>query len=263
VPINPEVQKKALKGYDRGAEPISCRPAEVLAPELDKAREDTKGLAVDLEDVLTYAIYPVTGKRFLNWKYGKERAPEEVRPKTLQDVKAEQELIKNAKAGKLIEKPEKKAPPKSEYLRTFNVFVDDEFFEVGVDSVDGAPAVSYVQPYPISSPAAFAPAQAAPKTAAKPVVPKAVEPQAAKEAPAPAKTAPSIDGTPLTAPMPGMIVNFEKKVGDTVNLGETVVILEAMKMENALPAPVGGTIKAVNYSRGDSVAKGDVLCVIG
>ena len=48
-----------------------------------------------------------------------------------------------------------------------------------------------------------------------------------------------------------------------VNEGETAVILEAMKMENALPAPASGTVKAVNYSSGDSVAKGDVLCVIG
>uniref|UniRef100_UPI0006D23267 acetyl-CoA carboxylase biotin carboxyl carrier protein subunit n=1 Tax=Desulfosarcina cetonica TaxID=90730 RepID=UPI0006D23267 len=76
---------------------------------------------------------------------------------------------------------------------------------------------------------------------------------------APAATA----GTPLPAPMPGMIVKYEKKVGDTVSAGETVVVLEAMKMENALPAPAGGTITAINYGSGDSVAKGDVLCVIG
>jgi oxaloacetate decarboxylase alpha subunit/pyruvate carboxylase subunit B len=63
--------------------------------------------------------------------------------------------------------------------------------------------------------------------------------------------------------MPGMIVSFNKKVGDSVNQGETVVVLEAMKMENALPAPVSGTIKAINFSSGESVAKGDVLCVIG
>ena len=75
VPINPEVQKKALKGYDRGEEPITCRPAEVLEPELEKAKEDTQGLAVDLDDTLIYALYPVTGKKFLNWKYGKEQPP--------------------------------------------------------------------------------------------------------------------------------------------------------------------------------------------
>jgi oxaloacetate decarboxylase alpha subunit/pyruvate carboxylase subunit B len=52
-------------------------------------------------------------------------------------------------------------------------------------------------------------------------------------------------------------------VGDAVSKGDTVVILEAMKMENALQAPANGTLKAINYSSGDSVAKDDVLCVIG
>jgi pyruvate carboxylase subunit B len=63
--------------------------------------------------------------------------------------------------------------------------------------------------------------------------------------------------------MPGMIVSYEKEVGDAVSEGETVVVLEAMKMENALPAPVSGTIKAINYKSGDSVSKNDVLCTIG
>ena len=63
--------------------------------------------------------------------------------------------------------------------------------------------------------------------------------------------------------MPGMIVSIEKNVGDTVSKGETVIVLEAMKMENALPAPVAGTIKAVLCKSGDSVAKGATLCVIG
>jgi oxaloacetate decarboxylase alpha subunit/pyruvate carboxylase subunit B len=261
VPINPEVQKKALKGYERGEKPITCRAAEVLAPELDKAKEETKGLAVDLDDVLIYALYPVTGKRFLQWKYGKEQPPEEVRPRTLADVKAEQELIKKAKAGKLVEKPEKKAPPKSDHLRRFDVFVDDEYFEVGVDAVDGAPVINYVQPMPSPTPAAFAPAAAA--VAPRPAARQAPEPKAAPAPAAPEKAVAAVEGTPVTAPMPGMIVRFEKGVGDTVNEGETVVILEAMKMENALTAPAGGTIKAVNYNSGDSVAKGAVLCVIG
>ena len=59
------------------------------------------------------------------------------------------------------------------------------------------------------------------------------------------------------------IVSYEKGVGDAINQGETIVILEAMKMENALPAPASGTVKAVNFSSGDTVAKGDVLAIIG
>jgi oxaloacetate decarboxylase alpha subunit/pyruvate carboxylase subunit B len=81
-----------------------------------------------------------------------------------------------------------------------------------------------------------------------------------KAAPAPAA---AVEGTSMLAPMPGMIIRFEKNVGDEISEGETAVILEAMKMENALPAPAGGTVKAINFSSGDSVAKGDVLCVIG
>ena len=89
----------------------------------------------------------------------------------------------------------------------------------------------------------------------------------APAAPAPAAPAPAaaeeVEGTPLTAPMPGMIVRYEKQVGDTVSQGDTVVILEAMKMENALPAPADGTVKAINFGPGDSVAKGAALAVIG
>jgi oxaloacetate decarboxylase alpha subunit/pyruvate carboxylase subunit B len=271
VPINPEVQKKALKGYKRGEQPITCRPAEVLEPELDKAKEDVKGLAVDLDDVLIYALYPVTGKRFLKWKYGKEEPPEEVKPKTLEQVKQEEALIQKALDGKLIEPEEKEAPEKSENLRTFNVFVDDEYFEVGVDEVGESPVINYIQqlgqmpaqmpapmpqataPKPAKKPAPAAPAET------KPPKPKEEEPKTPKASPTPAASG----GKPLLAPMPGMIVSFEKNVGDHVDEGETVVILEAMKMENALPAPVSGEIKQINFSSGDSVAKNDVICVIG
>jgi pyruvate carboxylase subunit B len=262
VPIDPQVQKKALKGYERGEKPIACRPAEVLEPEMEKAKKEVEGLAVDLDDTLIYALYPVTGKRFLKWKYGKEQPPDDVKPRTLQDAAAEQELIKKAKAGQLVEKKAKDAPDKGENTRTFNVFVEDEYFEVAVDEVGGSPLVSYVQPMPMGT---QMPAMANPAAAAAPA-PTTKKPPAAKpepEAAAPAAAAEAVEGTPVTAPMPGMIVNYEKKVGDAVSQGETVVVLEAMKMENALPAPASGTLKSINFSSGDSVAKGDVLAVIG
>ncbi|MBI5590434.1 MAG: pyruvate carboxylase subunit B [Deltaproteobacteria bacterium] len=253
VPINAEVQKKALKGYARGEEPITCRPAEVIEPELKKAQEDVKGLAMDLDDELIYALYPVTGKRFLQWKYGKEPVPDDVKPITLEQAKARQELIQKAIAGKLVEKIEKEAPAKGDGLRKFNVFVEDTYFEVGVEEIGGAPAVSYIQPAKPVAAAAPAPAPAA----AKPAAPAPAKPAAAAPAAAP------VDGTAINAPMPGMIVRFDKNVGDAVSKGETVVILEAMKMENALAAPVDGTIKSINFKSSDSVPKGAVLCVIG
>ena len=132
--------------------------------------------------------------------------------------------------------------------------MEDEYFNVGVEEIGGAPIVSYVQP------------MAPPQPTVQPVAPAPVQPPPA----APAKTEPAappaaepVDGTPLSAPMPGMIIRFEINVGDEIKEGETAVILEAMKMENALPAPTSGTVKAINFSSGDSVAKGDVLCVIG
>ncbi|MBA3030823.1 MAG: pyruvate carboxylase subunit B [Desulfobacteraceae bacterium] len=262
VPINPELQKKALKGYERGEEPITCRPAEVLEPELEKAKEEIKDLAVDIDDAILYAIYPVTGKRFLKWKYGKEEVPADARPRTLDQVRKEEELVKKAKAGKLVEKASKDAPEKSDNLRKFNVFVDNEYFEVQVDEPDGPPRVSYVPPpmaqpmQPMVQPAPVAAPATAPKTKEVPKV------QAPAPAPAPAAAA-AVSGTPLKAPMPGMIVSYAKKVGDTVNQGDTVVVLEAMKMENALAAPVSGTIKSINFTSGEAVAQTDVLCVIG
>ncbi|MBI9088024.1 MAG: pyruvate carboxylase subunit B [Desulfobacterium sp.] len=274
VPIDAEVQKKALKGYDRGEEPISCRPAEVLKPELEAAKAEIKGLAVDEDDLILYTLFPVTGKKFLQRKYGKEAVPESMKSITLDDVERQADIIKKAKAGELVEsKLNGESPEKTECLRTFNVFVDDECFEVGVDEVGGAPVIAYAQPAqaappaapgqpvplqggtvppPPPAPAASAPApKAAPATAAKPAAP-AAKPAAA-----------AATGAPVTAPMPGMIIKYEKNVGDAVKKGDTVVVLEAMKMENALPAPADGEITALNFGSGDSVSKGDVLAVIG
>ena len=146
VPINPDVQKKALKGYARGEEPFNGRPAEIIEPELEEAKAEISDLAVDIDDTLIYALYPVTGKKFLKWKYGFEDPPESVRAKSLEEAKKEQELVAKARAGKLVEKPEKAdMPVKSERFRTFNVFVDNEYYEVGVDETGESPAISYIQ----------------------------------------------------------------------------------------------------------------------
>jgi len=143
---------------------------------------------------------------------------------------------------------------------------------VGVDEVGESPVLKYIQQVPVAAaPAAAGPAGAPGLRPSAPARPAAPAPKAAAPAPKPAaaqsaapKAAPAdVAGTPIKAPMPGMIVRYAKNVGDAVNQGDTVVILEAMKMENALNAPASGTIKAINFKSGDSVAKNDVLCVIG
>lgn len=264
VPVDPEVQKKALKGYPRGETPITSRPADVLEPELEKAQKDVEGLAKDLDDVITYALYPTTGKRFLRWKYGLEEIPKEVKAKTLEEVKQQEEMVKKAKAGLLVEKVEKEAPAKGPEVRTFNVFVDGEYFEVEVEQVGGAPIITSITP--AAQPAAApqpSPAAAGPSLVPPPP-PKPAAAPTPKAPPAPKAAAPAAaDGTPLEAPMPGMIIRYEVNEGGAVNEGDVVLILEAMKMENSIMSPVSGTVKKINFKDGDSVQKGDVLAIIG
>ena len=70
--IDPEIQKLVLHRYPREQTPVTDRPAALLQPEMEKAREETKGLARDIGDVLTYALYSNTGKQFLEKKYRSE-----------------------------------------------------------------------------------------------------------------------------------------------------------------------------------------------
>ncbi len=243
--IDPEVQKIVLSGYERGETPITCRAADILEPELDKAKEATKDIARDIGDVLTYALYPTTGMRFLRWKYGLELPPPEVKPKTMEDVKREEELIAKAKAGKLVE-----IPPKGANVRTFNVYVGDDVYSVGVEAV-GAPPLPVLDDTPAVAP---------------PVEPVAAPPVATPTEPVVEK-APSdvveVEETTIIAPMPGIIIRYEVEVGDEVKAGDAVVILEAMKMANALTSPVSGQVKVINFKGGDRVARNDVLVVIG
>jgi pyruvate carboxylase subunit B len=69
APVNPEVQKKALKGYERGETPIDIRPADVLQPEMEHATKALEGISNRMGDILIYALYPTTGMEFLKKKY--------------------------------------------------------------------------------------------------------------------------------------------------------------------------------------------------
>jgi pyruvate carboxylase subunit B len=251
APLDPEVQKKVLKGYERGEAPTTKRPGEILEPEWDKAVADTKAIAKNEGDILIYALYPTTGMRFLKWKYGVEPIPADVMGKTLEQIKLEDEVYltlkkKNlfAKVKEYLNNLEKPLPEKGEGLRTFNVFVDGEYFNVEVECTSGAPVISSIAP---AAPVAAAPRPAPAKPAA---------------APAPAASALAAGEVPLRAPMPGMIINFSVAVGDQVKTGDPICILEAMKMQNSLPAPASGTVKAINFEPGASVAKDAILLVI-
>lgn len=99
----------------------------------------------------------------------------------------------------------------------------------------------------------------------KPVVKRPTSKAAPAAAPAAAAPAPAASGagTKVTTPLPGTILDVFVNVGDKVNAGQRVVLLEAMKMENNIECDVAGTVTEVKCRKGDSVLEGDVLVVIG
>ncbi len=133
-------------------------------------------------------------------------------------------------------------------MRKFMITVNGSTYEVDVEEVGGG----------VSAAPAPAP-QVAPAPQAAPAAAPAPAPQAA---PAPA-AAPPANATTVTAPMPGSIVSVRVKVGDTVNQGDVLCVLEAMKMENEIVAPSAGKVVAVNATQGASVNSGEALVSIG
>lgn len=82
------------------------------------------------------------------------------------------------------------------------------------------------------------------------------------EAAASKKASASAGGKPVVAPLPGTINDIKVKVGDKVSAGDTVVILEAMKMQNNIEAETSGTVASINVNKGDAVMEGDTLVTI-
>ncbi len=97
--IPEEIRRKVLKGYKRGQTPYHGRPGDIIPPELDEARRlaEEAGVARSEEDVLTCAIYPVTGLQFLKWKYGLEKPPVQVRPLDLAQIQKEDEVCERTR----------------------------------------------------------------------------------------------------------------------------------------------------------------------
>ena len=88
--VGADVRKTVLKGYARGQDPITCRPADILEPEMDEAQARVKDIpGADKFDVMTAAIYDITGTQFVKIKRGVEPMPAAMKGKTLDDVKAE------------------------------------------------------------------------------------------------------------------------------------------------------------------------------
>lgn len=120
-------------------------------------------------------------------------------------------------------------------MKQFKITVNGKTYDVAVEESNGvasAPAAA-----PVATPAAPAPA-------------------AAPAAPA----APAATGAEkVNSPMPGNIIDIKVAAGDTVTNGQTLLILEAMKMENEIKAPCDGTVAGVHVAKGDTVDSGALL----
>ncbi|MGG5870148.1 sodium-extruding oxaloacetate decarboxylase subunit alpha [Pseudomonas peli] len=220
--VNEQLRKQAIGSE----EVIEVRPADLIKPEMAKLREEIGSLAKSEEDVLTYAMFPDIGRKFLE-----ERAAGTLTPEVLLPI---------PEAGGV-------APAGGEGVPTeFVVDVHGESYRVDITgvgvksdgkrhfylSIDGMPEEVVFEPLND-----FVAGSGGKR----------------KQASAPGDVSTS---------MPGNIVDVLVKVGDTVKAGQAVLISEAMKMETEVQAPIAGTVKAVHVAKGDRVNPGDVLVEI-
>ena len=117
-------------------------------------------------------------------------------------------------------------------MKNYVITVNGTSYDVTVEEVGGAAPVAAT---PVAAPVKAAPAKAA---------------------------APAAGSVSVTAPMPGKILNVKLQAGAVVKKGDVILILEAMKMENEIVAPEGGTIARINVATGDSVEAGAVLATL-
>ena len=220
--VNEQLRKQAIGSEDV----IEVRPADLLKPEMAKLREEIGSLAQCEEDVLTYAMFPDIGRKFLE-----ERAAGSLKPEALLPI---------PEAGGV-------APAGGEGVPTeFVVDVHGESYRIDITgvgvktdgkrhfylSIDGMPEEVVFEPLND-----FVAGSSGKR----------------KQASAPGDVSTS---------MPGNIVDVLVKVGDAVKAGQAVLISEAMKMETEVQAPIAGTVTAVHVAKGDRVNPGDVLVEI-
>ena len=122
VPIDDSIKKIVLKDEESTFNTITSRPANKLKPEMEKAKEELSDITSNIDDVLTYALYPTTGIAFLRGKYGLEAVSKDPIDNTTNTEKS------------TIEQSSDKTPvDKTRNLKAFNVYLDNEVFYVEVD----------------------------------------------------------------------------------------------------------------------------------
>ncbi len=216
-------------------EVISCRPADKLKPEMHRLREEIGELARSEEDVLTFAMFPEIGRKFLEERAAGTLKPEELKPPVTAATSGLPTLAPTdfnvTMHGETYHIRVTGAGHKSEEQRPFFV------------TVDGVPEQILIETLTETVPteAGVVDTRRASRGSKRP--------KASKEG-------------HVTSSMPGTIVDILVKAGAKVKAGDPVLVIEAMKMENEVPAPVGGTVKTVNVAKGDSVNPDEALVEI-
>lgn len=155
-------------------------------------------------------------------------------------------------------------------MKTYRYTIDGAAYDVTINSINGQKAQVEVNgiPFEVEMQGSALTEDALPDVAladAAPVAeaPKAAPAETAAEKPAAAPAGAAGAGNPVKAPLPGVVTKVNVAVGQKVKKGETVLVLEAMKMENNIAAEQDGEVTGVCVKAGDSVLEGTVLITIG
>ena len=149
-------------------------------------------------------------------------------------------------------------------MNKFEYKVQGVDYEVEIEEMEGNIAKVSVNgiPFEVELKQPINPAKAITRPKVVAPAPAAAAPAAPVARPA-APAAPAGAGSPVKAPLPGTISSVNVKVGDKVNVGDTVVVLEAMKMQNNIEAENSGTVTSILVKQGELVMEGATLITIG
>ncbi|GAB6156893.1 acetyl-CoA carboxylase biotin carboxyl carrier protein [Desulfotomaculum varum] len=246
--IDPAISRKVLGDK----EPITCRPADLLEPKMDKLREEIKDLAISQEDVLTYAMFPQVARKFFEARRRGETGPQRKAASYKAGSPADASGNKRTKEAKNVNLNELK--------ELIKVLDQTDITEIDLES-DGV-KVSIRKGGKM---AAAVTAAAAPLVE-MPAAETAKTPEVVPAAPA----APAAEGlVAVTAPMVGTFYRSPApdadpfvKVGDVVQAGQTLCIIEAMKLMNEIEAETAGEIVEILVENGQPVEYGQKLFLI-